>query len=69
MLSCRAMSRGWWFSSSGINETILKYVTEEIAQTEEIVKHALEYRLAEGIPADANDLKAPIQGFTKKCWR
>lgn len=50
-------------SSSGINETILKYVTEEIAQTEEIVKHALEYRLAEGIPADANDLKALYTGI------
>lgn len=50
-------------SSSGINETILKYVTEEIAQTEEIVKDALEYRLAEGVPAHADSLKALYTGI------
>lgn len=35
-------------SSDGINETILKYVTEEISQTEEIVKNVAGYKLKEG---------------------
>ncbi len=35
-------------SSDGINETILKYVTEEISQTEEIVKNAAAYQMKAG---------------------
>lgn len=32
-------------NTSGINETIFKYVTEEITQTEEIMKNVVEYQL------------------------
>lgn len=34
-------------ASSGMNETVLKYVTEEIAQTEKMVQHIAEYQLTE----------------------
>lgn len=34
-------------STNGINETILKYVTEEISQTEEIMKNIAEKRISE----------------------
>lgn len=34
-------------ASSGMNETVLKYVTEEIAQTEEMVQNIAEYQLAD----------------------
>lgn len=35
--------------TSGINETILKYVTEEIVQTESIMKNVIESKLNQGI--------------------
>lgn len=37
-------------ASDGINETVLKYVTEEIAQTEEVVRNVAEYKLQSADP-------------------
>jgi len=49
-------------TASGINETILKYVTEEVLQSEEIIKNISEYKMkeelgiAEGKMKDTNSL-------------
>jgi len=36
-------------TSSGINETVLKYVTEEILQSEELVKNVIEHKIKEQV--------------------
>lgn len=36
-------------TSSGINETVLKYVTEEISQSEDIIKNVIEYKINEQV--------------------
>lgn len=47
-------------SSDGINETILKYVTEEISQTEKIVGNLAEYQLKNSFPEDMNAFYAGL---------
>lgn len=45
-------------NTSGINETIFKYVTEEVSQTENIMQNVAEYKLAKENPNEQGNLNA-----------
>lgn len=54
-------------STSGINETVLKYVTEEIVQSEEIMKSVLEKKIQETIASDPTQI-GNIEAITKQIY-
>lgn len=53
---------------SGIHETILKYVTEEILQTEDIIKNVAEKKIEEEIKRDPTRIKE-INSFYQKIYQ